>query len=86
MFLHLGSDISVRAKDIISIHDYEIFKSGENKDVFKLMMIKKAIYNSKGLLENAKSVIITKDFWYLSAISPVTLKRRAAAILYGTTD
>ena len=80
MFLHLGNDISVRAKDIISIHDYEIFKSGENNDVFKLMMSRGSVYNSKGLLENVKSVVITNDFWYLSAISPVTLKRRAAAI------
>lgn len=81
MFLHLGNDISVRTKDIISIHDYDIFKYGENKDFFDIMMRKGAVYNSKGLLEITKSVIITNDFWYLSAISPMTLKRRAAAIL-----
>ncbi len=80
MFLHLGNDISIKTKDIISIHDYNIFKSGENKEIFIIMVKRKAVYNSKGLLKNAKSLIITKDYWYLSAISPLTLKRRAFAI------
>ncbi len=80
MFLHLGNDISIKTNDIISIHDYDIFKSGENKEILRMMMNRQVIYNSKGLLENAKSLIITNKYWYLSAISPLTLKRRADAI------
>ena len=77
MFLHLGNDISVRTSDIISIHDYEIFQSEGNKSYFESMKKKNAIIYSKGLLKNVKSLVVTRDYLYLSAISSLTLKRRA---------
>lgn len=81
MFLHLGNDISVRTSDIISIHDYEIFRSGENNACFESMKKKNAVINSKGLLKDMKSLVVTKDYLYLSAISSLTLKRRANTAL-----
>ncbi len=80
MFLHLGNDISVRTSDIISIHDYDIFDSEENRAYLESMKKKNAIIDSKGLLKDVKSLIVTEDRLYLSAISSSTLKRRAAAV------
>ncbi len=78
MYLHLGNDISLRESEIISIHDFEIFRSGENKSYFDRMRKQKAVIYSNCLLKNARSLIITEDKIYLSAISPMTLKSRTA--------
>ena len=32
MYLHLGGDAAVAEKDIISIHDYAIFRQAENRE------------------------------------------------------
>ena len=78
MFLHLGNDISIRESDIISIHDFAIFQSGENLAYLEAMKKKNAVIHSDDLSENVKSLIVTEEKIYLSAISSMTLKRRTA--------
>ena len=74
MFLHLGSDISVALKDVIAINDYSYLKT-INKEFLKNMRSKKFIID---ISENdPKSFVITDKKIYLSAISSVTLKKRA---------
>ena len=74
MFLHLGSDVSVALKDVIAINDYSYLKT-INKEFLKNMRSKKFIID---ISENdPKSFVITDKKSYLSAISSVTLKKRA---------
>ncbi|SHK39050.1 protein of unknown function [Selenomonas ruminantium] len=90
MFLHLGNGISVRTKDVIAIHDYSLFIKGKGSEFL-------ANEQKIGRLENTlpltirneegakKSLVITDDKTYLSAISPWTLKRRSQMV-YDTMD
>ena len=74
MFPHLGSDVSVALKDVIAINDYSYLKT-INKEFLKNMRSKKFIID---ISENdPKSFVITDKKIYLSAISSVTLKKRA---------
>lgn len=74
MFLHLGNDISIRLKDVISIYDYELFQKGSNRAF--LDMARENIIHAVGEGQEKKSLVVTKDRIYLSAISPLTLSRR----------
>ena len=74
MFLHLGSDISVALKDVIAINDYSYLKT-VNKEFLKNMRSKKFIIDISD--NDPKSFVITDKKIYLSAISSITLKKRA---------
>ncbi len=76
MFLHLGADIVVPLRDVIAITDFKSGKSGINKEFLKKMQDDKKIVD---ISENSgKSFIITDEKIYLSAISSLTLKKRAS--------
>lgn len=80
MFLHLGSDIVVALVDIISINDYKSFRSVVNREFIKKMKSKNFIID---ISENdPKSFVVTKSKVYLSAISSLTLKKRADNLFY----
>lgn len=74
MFLHLGSDVSVALKDVIAINDYSYLKT-INKEFLKNMKSKKFIIDISD--NDPKSFVITDKKIYLSAISSITLKKRA---------
>lgn len=77
MYIHIGEDLNIRAKDIVAILDKESAKSSEMMDEF-LMRHKEIVLN---LSKNPyKSVIITKDKVYLSPIASGTLKKRSTHI------
>jgi extracellular matrix regulatory protein B len=80
MFLHLGSDIVVALIDIVSINDYKSFRSVVNREFIKKMKSKNFIID---ISENdPKSFVVTKSKVYLSAISSLTLKKRADTLFY----
>ncbi len=80
MFLHLGSDIVVALIDIVSINDYKSFRSVVNREFIKKMKSKNFIVD---ISENdPKSFVVTKSKVYLSAISSLTLKKRADNLFY----
>ncbi|WP_110954554.1 extracellular matrix regulator RemB [Anaerosinus massiliensis] len=80
MFLHLGSDIVVALDDIISINDYKSFRSVVNREFIKKTKTKNTIVD---ISENdPKSFVVTKSKVYLSAISSLTLKKRADNLFY----
>lgn len=84
MFLHLGSDRVVPLKNIVAITDMNVIKSGINHDFIKLKRNEKKVEDiSEG---NAKSFIITDTKVYLSAISAMTLKKRAEFIREDTNE
>lgn len=76
MFLHLGSNVSVRARDVVAIFDYRLFLPAGASAAF----YEKA--QAEGRIESIvpegtpKSLVITRQKIYLSAISPTTLLRR----------
>lgn len=75
MFLHLGADIVVPLRDVIAINDLKSGKSGINKEFLEKMQNDKKIIDVSE--KNGKSFIITDKIVYLSAISSLTLKKRA---------
>ncbi|MCC5467429.1 extracellular matrix regulator RemB [Pelosinus baikalensis] len=75
MFLHLGADMVVPLRDVISITDLKSKRSGINKEFINKMRDEKKVFD---VSENdPKSFIITTNKVYLSAISSLTLKKRA---------
>jgi len=75
MFLHLGADMVVPLSDIIAITDLKSGKFGINKEFLNKMQDEKKVIDISD--ENAKSFIITSKKVYLSAISSLTLQKRA---------
>lgn len=76
MFLHLGADTVVPLRTVIAITDLKAARSNINSDFIKNMRANKKIID---VSENqAKSFVITDKAIYLSAISSLTLKKRAA--------
>lgn len=86
MYLHIGSDQMLSLQQIISIHDIRIFSSEENKKYFLRMEKAGKVFHFED--KKPKSAVLTEDGIYLSAISSLTLKRRAGLLLdddkYGT--
>jgi len=76
MFLHLGADTVIPLRDVIAINDLKPGKSGINKEFIKKMQDEKKVIDISE--KKAKSFILTKDRVYLSAISSLTLKKRAS--------
>ena len=82
MFLHLGNGVSVRTKDVIAIQSYALFQDGPGGEFLAASRAEGKVVNTLDLgdddgNESIKSLIITTDKIYLSAISPLTLKRRS---------
>ncbi|GEN34698.1 extracellular matrix regulator RemB [Aneurinibacillus danicus] len=76
MFIHLGGEMVVRAKDVIAILDYHMKQSSKITRQF----LQKAEENGRIITlgsEQTKSYVVTKDKVYCSPISSLTLKRRA---------
>lgn len=76
MFLHLGSGVSVRTKDVIAIHDYTLFAAGDGIDYFGRLKEKKKIVDVTGGEDEPKSLVLTADLAYLSILSATTLANR----------
>jgi hypothetical protein len=75
MYIHIGEDINIRTKDIISILDKESANNSSLVEEFIGIHKEKLINLSKGPF---KSVIITYDNVYLSPIASGTLKKRSS--------
>lgn len=78
MFLHLGSDTVIPLKNVIAINDLKAIKSTVNNEFLKMMEEEKMIVDISE--NNPKSFIVTDKIVYLSAISSLTLKKRAGYI------
>ncbi|MFJ7725833.1 extracellular matrix regulator RemB [Neobacillus sp. NPDC097160] len=75
MYIHIGEDLNIRAKDIISILDKESAKQSQIVGEFLERHKERLINLSKNPF---KSVIITYDKVYLSPIASGTLKKRSS--------
>lgn len=78
MFIHLGNENVIRAREIIAIFDMELFSQSLLNEQFLKG-------NRKGRLvvdigkEDTKSLVITESAVYLSPFSALTLKRRSTS-------
>lgn len=85
LFLHIGENVSVLAKDIIFILDLESINAGIASREFV------EICQDEGLVTvigpgDAKSLILTSKQAYLSPISSLTLAGRSKQLQKLTTD
>ena len=74
MYIHIGEDLNIRAKDIISILDKESANQSSLVREFLKQQSERVINLSKNPY---KSVIVTYDKVYLSPIASGTLKKRS---------
>lgn len=74
MYIHIGEDLNIRAKDIITILDKGSVNSSNLVEEFLKQHKEKLVNLSKNPF---KSVVITYDKVYLSPISSGTLKKRS---------
>jgi extracellular matrix regulatory protein B len=77
MYIHIGEDLNIRAKDIITILDKESVNSSELITEFFDHHQEQIVNLSK---KPFKSVVITGGHVYLSPIASGTLKKRSNQI------
>ncbi|WP_346355090.1 extracellular matrix regulator RemB [Azotosporobacter soli] len=75
MFLHLGADTVVPLREVIAINDLKHTQSKANGIFIKNMREKDKVVDVSD--NQPKSFVITDGLVYLSAISALTLKKRA---------
>lgn len=80
MFLHIGGDLVLPFRSIISIHDIRIFSDASNRAYLEQMKKDGKLIQLRDRDKEPKAAVITDDAVYLSAISSLTLKRRAGFI------
>lgn len=80
MFLHLGSDTVVALDEVVLINDYKTVRSIANREFLEKVRSQNRIVDVAS--NSPKSFVVTKEKVYLSAISSVTLKKRAGNLLY----
>ena len=76
MFLHLGGDVVIPFRDVVAIFDMEIRNQSRSTDEF-LKVVQEEGFVKDISDGNPKSFVITNKYVYLSAISSLTLKKRA---------
>ncbi|WP_160726012.1 extracellular matrix regulator RemB [Bacillus sp. USDA818B3_A] len=74
MYIHIGEDLNIRAKDIVSILDKESALQSPLVEEFLNRQTDRVVNLSKNPY---KSVIITHEKIYLSPIASGTLKKRS---------
>ncbi len=80
MFLHIGGDLVLPFSSIISIHDIRIFSEGVNREYIEKLDRQGRLVHLKDKEKVPKAAVVTDEAVYLSAISSLTLKRRAGFI------
>jgi len=74
VYIHIGEDLNIRAKEIIAILDKGSVSTSDLVDEFLVNHEDKLINLSKNPF---KSIVITNDKVYLSPIASGTLKKRS---------
>jgi len=83
MYVHLGGDIVVPIQDIIGIFDTRILEGNDDNHRF----LSNAVANKRMMSEihdrDRKSLVVTTNGVYWSAISSLTLVRRVTNVQWG---
>ena len=79
MYLHLGSDVAVHIDDVIGIFDIEkVTVDKYMKDYLSYCQKHGKIYYVS--LDMPKSIVVCEDTVYITNVSCLTLRKRAAAL------
>ncbi|ARK28398.1 extracellular matrix regulator RemB [Halalkalibacter krulwichiae] len=79
MFIHLGGDVIIRAKDIIAILNWDVQEQSAITSVY----LKEEVKKKKKIIisdDYIKSIVLTDDAVYYSPVSSLTLNRRAQGL------
>lgn len=71
----IGGNMSIDSNTLIGIVDYSYFAQGENKVLLKKLAQEKRLVNLAAE-SSPRALVITTDKAYISAIAPLTLKKR----------
>lgn len=75
MYIHIGGDRMIRAKELIAIFDISIEQSSRHSSQFMQVAKEHKIVEVVGD-EEVKSIVLTQSHIYYSPISSSTLKKR----------
>ncbi len=71
----IGGNMSIDSNTLVGIVDYSYFAQGENKVLLKKLAQEKRLVNLAAE-SSPRALVITTDKAYISAIAPLTLKKR----------
>ena len=71
----IGSNMSIDSNTLVGIVDYSYFAQGENKVLLEKLVQEKRLVNLAAE-SSPRALVITTDKAYISAIAPLTLKKR----------
>lgn len=77
MFLYVGGVTNILFKNIISIHDYDVFVKTNNDYILRQFDENDIVWLADK--KDIKSIIFTDNKIYMSAISALTLKKRSGS-------
>ena len=71
----IGGNMSIDSNTLVGIVDYSYFAQGENKVLLENLAQEKRLVNLAAE-SSPRALVITTDKAYISAIAPLTLKKR----------
>ena len=71
----IGGNMSIDSNTLVGIVDYSYFAQGENKVLLEKLAQEKRVVNLAAE-SSPRALVITTDKAYISAIAPLTLKKR----------
>ena len=71
----IGGNMSIDSDTLVGIVDYSYFAQGENKVLLENLAQEKRLVNLAAE-SSPRALVITTDKAYISAIAPLTLKKR----------
>ena len=71
----IGGNMSIDSNTLVGIVDYSHFAQGENKVLLEKLAQEKRLVNLAAE-SSPRALVITTDKAYISAIAPLTLKKR----------
>lgn len=71
----IGGNMSIDSNTLVGIVDYSYFTQGENKVLLEKLAQEKRLVNLAAE-SSPRALVITTDKAYISAIAPLTLKKR----------
>ena len=71
----IGGNMSIDSNTLVGIVDYRYFAQGENKVLLEKLAQEKRLVNLAAE-SSPRALVITTDKAYISAIAPLTLKKR----------
>lgn len=78
----IGGNMSIDSNTLVGIVDYSYFAQGENKVLLEKLVQEKRLVNLAAE-SSPRALVITTDKAYISAIAPLTLKKRTDRMCKG---